>query len=189
MATSHPQDDHRDTHSATAADAGIPTAPPGLAGAGGRGADRDATDDPRAEAATAGRAGLDGPDSGYEVGYGKPPQHSRFKPGQSGNPKGRKKGARGFKTLVKEVIEEKVQVRTATGSTKMTRLQAALNQCANQAAKGDIKALDTLIRIAREAGCTIEPDEFGQALSHQLKREDAALLERHLHSLAAKTIR
>ena len=25
----------------------------------------------------------------YEVGYGKPPKHSRFKPGQSGNPKGR----------------------------------------------------------------------------------------------------
>jgi hypothetical protein len=28
----------------------------------------------------------------FEVGYGRPPLHTRFKPGQSGNPKGRVKG-------------------------------------------------------------------------------------------------
>ena len=27
----------------------------------------------------------------YEVGYGKPPEHTRFRPGRSGNPKGRSK--------------------------------------------------------------------------------------------------
>ena len=32
--------------------------------------------------------------SGYEVGYGKPPKHSRFRPGKSGNPKGRPKGSK-----------------------------------------------------------------------------------------------
>ena len=30
----------------------------------------------------------------YEVGYGKPPTHSRFQPGQSGNPAGRREGHR-----------------------------------------------------------------------------------------------
>lgn len=34
------------------------------------------------------------PASDYEVGYGKPPQQTRFKPGQSGNPRGRPKGAK-----------------------------------------------------------------------------------------------
>ena len=34
------------------------------------------------------------PRPGYEVGNGKPPEHSRFKPGQSGNPRGRPKGAK-----------------------------------------------------------------------------------------------
>ena len=42
--------------------------------------------------------------AGYEVGYGKPPQHSRFKPGQSGNPKGRPKSAKGLNTIVGKLI-------------------------------------------------------------------------------------
>jgi hypothetical protein len=33
----------------------------------------------------------------YNVGYRKPPKHAQFRPGQSGNPKGRKKGAKGMK--------------------------------------------------------------------------------------------
>ncbi|MGJ3627161.1 DUF5681 domain-containing protein [Sphingomonas sp. MMS24-JH45] len=35
-----------------------------------------------------------GPGPTYEVGYGKPPIHARFQKGQSGNPKGRKKGSK-----------------------------------------------------------------------------------------------
>ena len=34
------------------------------------------------------------PDARYEVGYGKPPEASRFKPGRSGNPKGRPRGSK-----------------------------------------------------------------------------------------------
>ena len=38
----------------------------------------------------------------YEVGYGRPPIESRFQPGQSGNPKGRRKRQRNLKTVVQE---------------------------------------------------------------------------------------
>jgi hypothetical protein len=38
------------------------------------------------------------------VGYGQPPVASRFKPGTSGNPKGRPRGAKNLKTLVKEAM-------------------------------------------------------------------------------------
>jgi hypothetical protein len=38
-------------------------------------------------------------DSGdYQVGYGKPPKHTQFKPGKSGNPQGRPKGTKNLKT-------------------------------------------------------------------------------------------
>ncbi|MCY3732928.1 MAG: DUF5681 domain-containing protein, partial [Chloroflexi bacterium] len=46
----------------------------------------------------------------YDVGFGKPPKHSRFKKGKSGNPKGRPKGSRNFSMVVKETLEEPVRV-------------------------------------------------------------------------------
>ena len=60
--------------------------------------------------------------NGYEVGYGKPPKHSQFRPGQSGNPAGRRKGVRNLKTDVKRTLATPVKVkeggRTRTRSTQ-----------------------------------------------------------------------
>ena len=42
----------------------------------------------------------------YEVGYGKPPVHSRFKPGQSGNPKGRRTRKTEPASLLAEILKE-----------------------------------------------------------------------------------
>lgn len=47
----------------------------------------------------------------YEVGYRKPPRHTRFRKGQSGNPKGRPKGAKNLKTELEEELQEKIVVR------------------------------------------------------------------------------
>ena len=46
--------------------------------------------------------------SDHDAGYGKPPRHSRFKKGQSGNPKGRPRGGRNFSTDVKATLEEPI---------------------------------------------------------------------------------
>ena len=46
-----------------------------------------------------------------EVGYGRPPKNTRFKSGQSGNPKGRPAGRPNAKTTIARVISEKVPVR------------------------------------------------------------------------------
>jgi hypothetical protein len=45
------------------------------------------------------------------VGYGRPPVHSRFKKGQSGNPKGRPRGRRSVASILHKILGEKVSVR------------------------------------------------------------------------------
>jgi hypothetical protein len=48
------------------------------------------------------------PDDGrdYPVGYGKPPRHTRFVKGQSGNPRGHPPGAKNIKTLLTQALDE-----------------------------------------------------------------------------------
>jgi hypothetical protein len=87
-------------------------------------------------------------DRGYEVGYGKPPKHSRFKPGQSGNPKGRKPGSRNVMTLLEETLFDPVKVRVNGKVRRVPAIQACLLNLRNQAIKGDPRALDRVVRLA-----------------------------------------
>jgi hypothetical protein len=57
----------------------------------------------------------------YDVGYGKPPKSSRFKSGQSGNPKGRRKRSKNGKTLLVEALDEIVLVTEAGVQQRMTK--------------------------------------------------------------------
>ena len=47
----------------------------------------------------------DGETQDYEVGYRRPPRHSRFKPGQSGNPRGRPNRSKNINTLMQEELD------------------------------------------------------------------------------------
>jgi Family of unknown function (DUF5681) len=89
-------------------------------------------------------------DRSYEVGYGKPPKHSRFKPGQSGNPKGRKPGSRNVMTLLEETLFDAVKVRENGKVRRVPAIQVCLLNLRNQAIKGDPKALDRFIRLASQ---------------------------------------
>jgi Family of unknown function (DUF5681) len=42
----------------------------------------------------------------YTVGYGRPPQHTRFQPSRSGNPKGRAKSSKNLSTLFSEELAQ-----------------------------------------------------------------------------------
>jgi len=88
---------------------------------------------------------------GYQVGYRKPPASTRFKKGQSGNPKGRPKGALNLDTVLVRALREQVIVREGGRRKKITKLEAAVKQLANKAASGDLAALRQMVMLLDSA--------------------------------------
>ena len=95
----------------------------------------------------------------YDVGYKRPPQHSRFKPGQSGNPSGRAKGSQNLKTLFHKIMKEEVQLREGTDVRKVTKAEAIMRGLIIGALKGDTRAMGTLLRLAEQTGQFEEPKD------------------------------
>jgi hypothetical protein len=83
----------------------------------------------------------------YTVGYARPPKHTQFKKGKSGNPKGRPKGAKGLKTIARELLSEKVSVRTAGGIKKMRKIEAMVHKVMEKAFAGDMRAIHSLLQL------------------------------------------
>jgi len=76
----------------------------------------------------------------YEVGYAKPPEHSKFKPGQSGNPSGRPKGSFSVSIAFNRALRERVVVVENGKRKSITKLDAIAKGITNSAVKGDAKA-------------------------------------------------
>src|SRR6201997_4118848 len=93
----------------------------------------------------------------YEVGYGKPPRETRFAKGQSGNPRGRPSGAKNFKTLLSEALNELVVVTENGGRRKVTKRRAIITQLVNRSATADFRAIKILLDILREIESHTEP--------------------------------
>jgi hypothetical protein len=93
----------------------------------------------------------------YEVGYGKPPRHTRFKKGQSGNPRGRPSGSKNLATVLSEALNELVIVAENGGRRKITKRQAIITQLVNQSAKADWRATKILLDILQAIESRSEP--------------------------------
>ena len=82
-----------------------------------------------------------------KVGPGKPPRHTRFKPGQSGNPNGRPKGSKNFATILQQQLKKMVTI-TVDGKPKRVTVQEVIaRRLANDSMKGTTKAMELLIRL------------------------------------------
>ena len=88
--------------------------------------------------------------SPYEIGYKKPPHNTRFKAGQSGNPKGRPKRVTTLaKALEKELLALVTMVEEGGKRRKISKLEAILKQHINNAAKGDLKAAALVLSLLK----------------------------------------
>jgi Family of unknown function (DUF5681) len=106
----------------------------------------------------------------YQVGYGKPPTHTQYRPGQSGSPAGRRKGVRNLKTDVKRTLAMPVKVKEGGRTRTKSTQEAALMVLRERALNGNTRALERLFELALR----FNNDEAG--LAQQLPAADQAIL-------------
>lgn len=105
--------------------------------------------------------------SGYKVGYGKPPQNSRFKKGVSANPKGRpKRKPLAAGDIVNNVLNAPAEYRERGQTKKATRRELTIRNYLRLALKGDVKAAETLLRLRAHA------QRFGDAGNDRVEVTD-----------------
>jgi hypothetical protein len=86
----------------------------------------------------------------YEIGYGKPPRHTRFEKGRSGNPRGRPKSSKNLATLLAAALDQRIPV-SENGRRKMiTKREAIIAQLVNKSASADLKAMAMLIGLLQQ---------------------------------------
>jgi Family of unknown function (DUF5681) len=107
-----------------------------------------------------------------EVGYGRPPKATRFAPGRSGNPRGRPKGSRSVGAILKGIMSQKVTVTEGGRMRRLSRLEVMLLRLANDAARGDPRAMKLALELNDRYG---QPTEGG-VQSEELSADDREIL-------------
>jgi len=120
------------------------------------------------------QAASDGEEGSFKVGYGKPPRHTQFKKGQSGNPRGRQRGRRSIRSIVLTTLEEKVWIREGERRRKVSKTEALIRTTVGRAIAGDQKAAAFLMALLRLTNLMSEQPDGVSA--ETLTREDELLL-------------
>lgn len=94
------------------------------------------------------------------VGRGRPPVHSRFKPGRSGNPRGRPKHSRNIVKLLEEELLKSVLITENGKSKRMSKGELMVKQLVNKAAgpNGDPRTILAILKLSSEAALRSLPE-------------------------------
>jgi Family of unknown function (DUF5681) len=111
----------------------------------------------------------------YEVGYGKPPRGTRFKPGRSGNPRGRPNGSKNLSTLLSQALNEPVIVVENGRRRKVAKRQAIITQLVNRSAKADLKATQIVLAMLQDIERRMDP---GSAETAAVTEADQQIIQR-----------
>jgi len=90
---------------------------------------------------------------------------TRFKKGQSGNPKGRPSGRKNNAGLLSDAFLKNVRVKDVQGVRNVPKLVAAAEVCLNNALKGDLRSFAKAMEIAEKFG-VLKPGSFQQEVTH-----------------------
>lgn len=115
--------------------------------------------------------------SNKKSGYGNPPAEHRFKPGQSGNKKGRPKGSKNTYTLLQGILDQKITVTEGNKQIKISKKIAMLTQLVNKGVQGEIKAIAAL--LPHMLASDMKEEDKAKALA-VLNSDDKKIIENYL---------
>lgn len=107
-----------------------------------------------------------------------PPKHTQFKPGTSGNPKGRPRGSRNFKTVLQHELDDRVQIRENGKVKRVAKLDAAVKTNIAKTIQGDprhtailMKSIEKLEGTAGQAPSSISDEQRREILQRYEARQ------------------
>jgi hypothetical protein len=87
-----------------------------------------------------------------KVGYKRPPSHSQFQPGVSGNPRGRRKRYLNVKEEIQQVYLRKMTVQDGLRKQNISKIVLLFNRLLNDGLKGDRRAALAAAKMATQFG-------------------------------------
>jgi hypothetical protein len=115
------------------------------------------------------------PDRAHPVGYGSPPVGSRFRTGASGNPKGRPRGSKNLKTLIRQAMTAKISIQEGPSSRRVSKIEGVVLRQLQSALKGNDRSAMAVVKIATQMGLLEDPDS-GPAEVTALSAADERIL-------------
>lgn len=110
----------------------------------------------------------------YETGYKKPPKKSRYKAGQSGNPKGRPKRYQSLKADLLDELQEPVTITESGKTHKVSKQRVFVKQTMAKTLGGDLASAKLLVNMMQKH--LPEEPEVANGIAPILPQEDAELL-------------
>jgi hypothetical protein len=114
----------------------------------------------------------------YSVGYGKPPEATRFPPKKSGNPKGRPKGRNVVEPAIHKVLDETIIVTGRGTKRRMPAHEVMLRRLRTAAMNGDVKAARLLLDQKERHPKPVAPETANSLNFERLDDEEFKTLVR-----------
>ena len=126
--------------------------------------------------------------TGYEVGYGRPPRHTRFRLGQTGNPKGRPRKDNSLSAILKRSLHKQVMIRSGGRQKRVSLAEALIHQILTDATRGDRHARSLILKLGDPRAATVAHQAHDSEEVHHIGPADQAILDQLKHELREEAL-